>query len=323
VGFMHNFIEGVLDHHQRELWGIGRTRGALTSALENMTELHRYESFSESDTSESADELHQLQEEQETFNHQTASFIHQTQVPSGDTVTPQASPHLPTHSLGDMDVDDLDDSPHAPEYAPIPENFQVSYDFSQDELHLIHSCISNILLPTWVGHPPANLGEEKHGKLKAQQILILFTSIFPLILPEIWYNKEAYEQGLLDNFYHLVAATNIVCSFHTSPSEADRYMTHYKQYRLTLPELFPNFHSLPNHHYAMHNGYMMKHWGPLPAVSEFPGEKMNGFLQQINTNNHMRMSYKPSHSFLPNFRRYGLYYVASNGLTRMFRCIYA
>ncbi|KAJ7243315.1 hypothetical protein C8J57DRAFT_1191865 [Mycena rebaudengoi] len=152
---------------------------------------------------------------------------------------------------------------------------------------MIRSCIRDVKLPTWVGRPPSNLGEASHGKLKAQELLVLFTVIFPLIIPEIWWKEGNTETRLLENFHDLVACTNIISSFSTSDSEADRDMEHYIRYRTSKDELFPDFPSVPNHHFAMHNGDQMKFWGPLPLLSEFPGERMNGMLGKIKTNRHL------------------------------------
>ncbi|KAI0037290.1 hypothetical protein FA95DRAFT_1507114, partial [Auriscalpium vulgare] len=91
---------------------------------------------------------------------------------------------------------------------------------------------------------------------------------------------------LLDSFHYLIAATNIITSFKTSRTDADAYLVYYTIYRQSIKELYP-VRSLPNHHYAMHYPAILKHWGPLAALSEFPGERLNGELQRIKTNQHM------------------------------------
>lgn len=139
------------------------------------------------------------------------------------------------------------------------------------------------MLPTWVARPPENLGEKSHGKLKAHEFLVLFTAIFPLIIPELWWNKDDKERRLFDSFYHLIVATNIMASFKTSNTEADIYMDHFVKYRSSIQQLFPYFPSHPNHHFAMHNGRLLKFWGPLASLSEFPGERLNGMLQKVKT----------------------------------------
>ncbi|KAF8231219.1 hypothetical protein L208DRAFT_1102612, partial [Tricholoma matsutake] len=39
----------------------------------------------------------------------------------------------------------------------------------------------------------------------------------------------------------------------------------------------------------MHNGALLKYWGPLASFSEFPGKQMNEKLQKMNTNYHLHM----------------------------------
>jgi hypothetical protein len=115
---------------------------------------------------------------------------------------------------------------------------------------------------------------------------MLFSCIFPLIIPEFWYTTTATETDRehFHCFYHLVAATDIISSLKTSNTHADTYTQHYIQYRTAIQKLFSYRPSKPNHHYAMHNGAQMKYWGPLPSFSEFPGEQMNGMLQGVKTN---------------------------------------
>lgn len=97
---------------------------------------------------------------------------------------------------------------------------------------------------------------------------------------------------MLESFYHLVASTNIIASFTTSNEEAESYTEHYVAYRASIQQLYTDFTSVPNHHYAMHNEFLLKYWGPLAGLSEFPGERINGMLQKIKTNRHLCM-YSP------------------------------
>lgn len=160
------------------------------------------------------------------------------------------------------------------------------FNFSSPQLGKIRACIRDITLPTWVARPPTNLGEARHGKLKAHEYLQLFTVIFPLIIPELWWGGDSTERKFLENFHHLVASTNIISSFSTSNGQADQFTEHFVNYRAALPQLFsiPEFHSMPNHHFAMHNGHLLKFWGPLAGLSEFPGERMNGILGRVKHN---------------------------------------
>ncbi|KAJ3900013.1 hypothetical protein F5879DRAFT_1018066 [Lentinula edodes] len=183
-----------------------------------------------------------------------------------------------------MDFDD--DISEDPDYQPINENQQGIFNFSDKQIIYIRCCIKDIMLPTWVDRPPVNLGEVKHGKLKAHDYLTLFTSIFPLIIPHLWWNndEQSQEYKLFESYIHLTASTNIICSFKTSNSEAEKFSFHYTKYRESTRQLFPECHDLPNHHFAMHNEQLLKYWGPMPALSEFPGEQLNGMLQKVKTN---------------------------------------
>ncbi|KAJ7271760.1 hypothetical protein C8J57DRAFT_1179741 [Mycena rebaudengoi] len=154
---------------------------------------------------------------------------------------------------------------------------------------IIHARLAAIVLPSWIDRPPVNLGEKAHGKLKADNWFVLFSVCFPLIIPELWYRASSgrREQKLLLNLHDLVGATNILCSYTTSPKEADEYTEMYLRYLQSSKSLFPGLTTRPNHHYAGHNGDQMKWWGPLIKLAEFMYESHNGALQKIKTNNHM------------------------------------
>ncbi|KAJ7847154.1 hypothetical protein B0H14DRAFT_2311185, partial [Mycena olivaceomarginata] len=152
----------------------------------------------------------------------------------------------------------------------------------------IRTCIKEVSLPTWVTRLPENLGEKRHGKLKAEQYLTLFTTILPLVIPETPLTEdEASSKKMLQGFVDLVSCTNIVVSYESSDAEAEAFTSHYIPYRKHAQQVFPDCNEPPNFHYAMHNEPILKFWGPLPGVGEFWGERMNGMLQRIKTNRHV------------------------------------
>ncbi|KAF9471292.1 hypothetical protein BDN70DRAFT_977179, partial [Pholiota conissans] len=290
LGFMHNWLEGILQHHLRTLWGIGRDE----NERKKVHELEVDEQWTESDISDSANELDDLA--QEIIDNQHQPFPPSSLSPSPNTTsgtstssstTPTPRPSQSAQNSNPYIFNDEDDN-NDQDYIPADIS---PFSFSNSELQSIRDCIRDVSLPTWVQRPPINLGEPGHGKLKAREYLTLFTNIFPLIIPQLWYSptatNEQHQHFLC--FYHLVAATNIVSSFKTSNAAADEYMQHYIQYRTLIQQLFYYVPSKPNHHYAMHNSDLLKYWGPLPSFSEFPGERINGILQRINTNHRLRM----------------------------------
>ena len=192
---MHNWLEGVLQHHLRVLWHIGPPE-ELKKAI---VELKKDEQWSQANSQESAKKLEGLQKEAEEANKQAdaaACAMQDSPSPTLSTasnVTPTQD-NLQPNPYPFMDVDNGDDDD---ETIDSDSNF-ISLDlemftFSDSELAAIRNCISNISLPTWVGRPPSNLGNKSHGKLKAYELLSLFSMIFPLIIPEFWYSPTAMQ----------------------------------------------------------------------------------------------------------------------------------
>jgi hypothetical protein len=112
--------------------------------------------------------------------------------------------------------------------------------FDSTSLAMIRQCLSDAVIPSWLERPPVNLGEKRHGKLKAGQWLQLFSVFLLLILPEIWLASNSHHEALLDNFHDLVTYTNIICSYSVSSASADLYLHHFIQYRKSSKILFPN-----------------------------------------------------------------------------------
>jgi hypothetical protein len=163
-----------------------------------------------------------------------------------------------------------------------------NFKLSADVLGKIRTCIKDVSLPTWVARLPDNLGEEKHGKLKAEQFFTLFAAILPLVIPKTpLADDESISKKMLKGFYDLIACTNIISSFETSDSEAEYFTEHYKAYRKHVQQIYPDIKEPPNFHYAMHNEPLLKYWGPMAGINEFWGERMNGMLQRIKTNRHL------------------------------------
>jgi hypothetical protein len=216
-----------------------------------------------------------------------AEHLHNMDVDNTSTTPSATSSSTPTPSSnaaplpsGDYDEDDEE-----------PVSINGAFDFMPAELAMIRACISDVQLPTWVEWPPTKLGEASHGSLKAHELLILFSIIFPLVIPALWWNGTEEQQGLLWNFCELVCATSIIAGYSVSNPEADAYMDHYINYCSSMQHLFGAvFHSMLNHHYTMHNGALLKFWGPLALLSEFPGERMNGDYGKIKTNHHLHKS---------------------------------
>jgi len=176
----------------------------------------------------------------------------------------------------------------------LSDSLQSACIFGNSLLSQIHHGLANIIIPSWVDHPPTNFSSKTHGKLKADHWLTLFTIFFPLILPEIWSTTPSQKNlSLLKNFHNLVACTHVIISHMTSASAAQQFSDHFFQYCHSSQSLFPHIKSHPNHHYAMHIPDLLCFWGPLIKLSEYPYERHNGLLQHIQTNKHLcKFSYQ-------------------------------
>ncbi len=256
LGFMHNFLEGVLQHQLRELWKENEgEKGAIDED----------EQYTDDDVSETASELSDLEQEAREHTAQPHTGLSQdiNDIEMDNDHNEERTPTPSAYHQADNEVDEEEEGD-----ADYDHNAPDLFNFMAEELERIQLCIQHIILPTWVACPPGNLGEAGHGKLKAHEYLVLFAVILPLILPELWWNKGADERCLFDSFYHLIACTNIIASFSTSNAEADIYMDAYVKYCCSIQQLYPCIPSRPNHHYATHNGKLLKFLGPLAALSE-------------------------------------------------------
>ncbi|EPQ53429.1 hypothetical protein GLOTRDRAFT_44744 [Gloeophyllum trabeum ATCC 11539] len=278
LGVMHNWMEGVLQHHARRKWGIGIEPGSSKDEDDSMLA--------------SASDINQEASDADAMD---IDIIEHNDIPSSQRRrTPAVNFQMDSsgEESGDDDFlqaddesesDDSDDEDTKNDTGPGPTCI-----FSTLELGRIRACISDTVIPTWVDRPPVNLGDKSHGKLKADNWFILFSVMLPMVLVELWWSTNNHRDAqLLENFYDLVTCTNIIGSFSTSNDKADTYHAHYIRYRSSLRQLFPRSNSVPNHHYAMHNAELLKFWGPLMKISEFPYERSNGRLQKIKTNGHI------------------------------------
>jgi hypothetical protein len=299
LGVMHNWLEGVLQHHARRLWGLGvdslsdgdpdvavdidaeAQMEPLDLALDDLMDLDAdtvddelsdiiSDSQSHADTPSQSRQMRRLA----TSSSLATIFEPEPLAETGDSGDEDWV--MADNESSDEDLDEADAKPGA------------QCIFSAAQLGLIRDCIGDVVVPTWLARPPRNLGNASHGKLKADTWFVLFTVHLLIALPEMWgRSKDIRHRLFLGNFLLLVVCTNIVCSFSTSNEDADQYTANYVKYRQTLRHLFPNMTSVPNHHYAMHNGPQLKFWGPLMGVSEFPYERHNGTFQKVPKNNHM------------------------------------
>ncbi|KAA1123860.1 hypothetical protein PGTUg99_050062 [Puccinia graminis f. sp. tritici] len=163
--------------------------------------------------------------------------------------------------------------------------------FSQNDIETFRRSMKEVILPHGLDKLPPNLGEESHGRLKASQWFTLFSYIIPLVIFDLYITEigNIDSQPKLSNFLfntgNLVSCTRIICSRKINDLHIKRFESHYRKYSDTVGELFKGVKVQPNHHYALHYTTQLRRWGPVVCLSEFPGERLIGFLQKIKTNN--------------------------------------
>ncbi|TFK20878.1 hypothetical protein FA15DRAFT_707718 [Coprinopsis marcescibilis] len=288
LGLMHNWIEGVLQHHARCRWGLGADVGNLRRDAAVVLAGDDEEGPGKSQSKNSHTDIEMLDDEIQGLFEETVQARSQP--------TTEAAPLSAGGSLFNIDIggdDDSDDSnfvgndsmgdcsdstDNSDHSDSTGDNMDDELDvgpntFTPGQLSQIRLCIAKATIPSWVEQPPTNLGEKSHGKLKADQWLKLFSVFLPFILPEIWTSAPTpTSQNLLGNFYSLVTCTNLVCLYTVSKDSADLYLYHYINYRKSSRDLFPHAPSF---------------LGTANSTSEFPYEQHNGTLQKIKTNGHM------------------------------------
>ncbi|KAJ7451523.1 hypothetical protein B0H11DRAFT_1927839 [Mycena galericulata] len=173
LGLMHNTIQGVLGHHLRVLWGIGRQAAKQKVA----DDLENEERFSESDASEASEDLLELPEDFTSDNEDTMDVDNESgansSANSGDESESSTTPTPGGLSFEHLMFDDNESDDG--DFHPLDYSGAGVFNMSTAQLDIIRDCIRTVELPSWVARPPTNLGEASHGKLKAQELLTLFT----------------------------------------------------------------------------------------------------------------------------------------------------
>jgi hypothetical protein len=190
-------------------------------------------------------------------------------------------PDPPKNTTHDDQLDDWEDTNS--------DTSEASLNFQATALLHIRKAVPNIIVPYGVTQVPLNLGDPKHGKLKASKWHSLFSTYLPLSLIDFFVDNPSRcatgtNQTALLNFVSLVMCTNIISRKSTSHADSEKFSQAYSLYTESSKLVFDSPKIVPNHHYALHTPDQMKWWGPLSNVSEFSGERVNGLLQKMKTN---------------------------------------
>ena len=161
---------------------------------------------------------------------------------------------------------------------------------TKDELWRLRKCIETIIRPQYRRGVPANLGDPKHGKIKAVQWKAGIEFDLPVAIASVW-SKEMQNDSnqrrdkLFQCFMNLAIAVRWGTSYRTSRVHAEKFQDYYQRYLSSLVELYPDISLRPNHHAALHIPQLLLQFGPVHGWWMFPFERVIGNLQKVNTNN--------------------------------------
>jgi len=153
---------------------------------------------------------------------------------------------------------------------------------SLPQLLQLRDSISSTVVPSWVDAPPVNLGDKRHGKLKAIQWIYLVSIYLPLAIADI-YADDALAP-FCENLLHLISFVNLTFAKTIRNNQLHLLQSHLSAYLSSCKTLYPGFKMKPNHHNALHLAELAKIMGPPRALAVFAGERINFSLRQTPTN---------------------------------------
>ncbi|TFK45188.1 hypothetical protein OE88DRAFT_1793891, partial [Heliocybe sulcata] len=185
LGVMHNWMEGILQHHARRKWGIG-IEPSSSKGEEDVSLPHAQAGtdgaephFMEINMSDLPAEVEELMEDSARHNDAPSFQRHHTATPdfrmdsSGEESGDDEFLQPDEESISDDSDDDSSNT--------VPSKIPPCL-FNTADLGEIHKAIRDTILPSWVDCPLTNLGYKSHGKLKADNWFILFLVMLPMAL---------------------------------------------------------------------------------------------------------------------------------------------
>ena len=147
---------------------------------------------------------------------------------------------------------------------------------TKKERKKLHQDIACTIRPGSHRGPPVNLGEESHGKLKADELRSLAEFDLVVTASEIWGKAnqaanadpavvERNEKKFRATLY-LSMAIRLGTTFRTSTEHARKYTAYMTTYLRLILELYPGTRLTPNQHKALHIGPGLVRFGPVKIL---------------------------------------------------------
>lgn len=143
-----------------------------------------------------------------------------------------------------------------------------------------------MILPSWVGRAPRNLGCSSHGKLKADQWRTACLVNLVITLCRIWGKPSATakETALLHNFLSLVIAIWWATMRCITPAHIAIVEDHLVYYTKSTAAIFGKKVLVVNNHASLHTPEYLCTFGLVQGWWAFLFERFNGIIQRLNMN---------------------------------------
>lgn len=169
-------------------------------------------------------------------------------------------------------------------------------------LQRVQGCVRDVITPTWVVRPPADVGTARAGTIKAYESKTLFDIHVPFAALSLWKEEsplagnEAGRMGpALETSMHLTCAALWMTKKTLTPDRRDRFRHHLIQHLEGLKQHFRGY-IVPNHHMMLHIFDFMEEFSGVRHWWAFPFERMIGMLERTPTNHKTGMIHSIIHT---------------------------
>ncbi|EJD34024.1 hypothetical protein AURDEDRAFT_42438, partial [Auricularia subglabra TFB-10046 SS5] len=143
--------------------------------------------------------------------------------------------------------------------------------------------------PSWFKRASVDIGKKGHGTMSADELRSAGLYSIPLTLILLWGNcaPESRQFRMLQNYLHLIEASDLILRRSTFGDRQSSIMLHLYRYIDGLHALYPNVSITPNQHLCFHIPRLLANIGPAWVISAWSTERSNQKLERVSTNNHI------------------------------------
>ncbi|KAJ3817654.1 hypothetical protein F5880DRAFT_1492567 [Lentinula raphanica] len=159
-------------------------------------------------------------------------------------------------------------------------------------LKRVQQIVREVITPSWMANPPADVGLAKAGTLKADHWRWLFAVHVPLAVLSLWRETSPLASpdaqrmtSVVETTMHLSCASLVMTKRSLSLERRNLFRHLLRLHVLGLRQDFPGW-IFPSHHLAFHIFDGMENFGGVRNCWGFPFELTIGKLQRI-PNNHI------------------------------------